>query len=228
MPDAAEKKRHRPSQERKIKTIPLPRDWEGDTVVLIASGPSLTKGQVAEAKFSWIDGDVRVMGCNNAYQIAPWLDALYCCDPEYWDFHIDAIRKTHIDDLISQDRLSCEKYGLWWTPKTKDGNLDRGFSGDPTKINTGGSSGFQQLNVAALRGAKKIILIGYDCTDAGRRHWHPDHEGKMDKRASYAEWLAHYRKAAPTIERMGIEVINCSPGSAIDCFRRDTIGNVLG
>jgi hypothetical protein len=227
MSDAATKKRHRPSQERKIKTIPLPRDWDGWTVVLIAGGPSLTRGQVFEAKFAWMDGDVKVMGCNNAYQIAPWIDALYCCDPEYWDAHIDAIRKTHIDELLSQDRLSCEKYGLWWTPKTKMGNLDYGFSTDPAKIYTGGNGGFQQLNIAALRGATRIILIGYDCSATGKKHWHPDHEGTMNKRHNYADWLKYYRRAAPLIEQLGIEVINCTPGSAIDCFERDTIGRIL-
>jgi hypothetical protein len=39
-------------------------------------------------------------------------------------------------------------------------------------VGGGGNSGFQAVNLAAQFGASRIILIGFDMTDRGGKHWY--------------------------------------------------------
>lgn len=221
--------RHRPSQERKAIKAPIPCAWPGSTVVLIANGPSLTKPQVESARQAWINGRARVIGCNNAYQIAPWVDALYACDRQWWEQHIEAVRDVHLALLFSQDEKVCDMYGLWYVPS----RAESGISVDSGCIHLGGEgahSGFQQLNLAVHLGAKRILLLGYDChaKTPARKHWFGNHAGLLDTTPHYDQWAEAYRQASPQLEQLGVEVINCTPDSAIDCFPRSRIGLQLG
>lgn len=221
--------RHRPSQERKAIKVPVPRAWPDSTIVLIAGGASLTRPQVESARQAWINHQVRVIGCNNAYQIAPWVDALYAADREWWELHIEAVRDVHLALLYSQDEKVCDMYGLWYVP----GRDEDGISTDSGCIHRGtpgAHSGFQALNLAVHLGAKRILLLGFDChtRSPARKHWFGNHPGMMDKAPQYDEWVDAYRRAAPQLEQLGVRVINCTPDSAIDCFPRSRIGLQLG
>lgn len=221
--------RHRPSQERKAVRAPIPRAWPDSTIVLIANGPSLSKPQIGSAYQSWIERRVRVLGCNDAYRIAPWIDGLYACDLKWWTHHIEPVRDLHMAMLFTQDAQAADQYGLWHIPS----RCQTGLSADSGYIHTGqggAHSGFQLLNLAVHLGAKRIILIGYDCgtPDMQRKHWFGNHPPPLDMNPFYSTWAAPYRDAAPQLFKLGVEVINCTPGSAIDCFPRSRIGAVLG
>jgi len=219
--------RHRPSQERKAIKVPLRVVWPDSTIVLIANGPSLTRPQVDTARRAWIAGEARVLGCNDAYRIAPWVDGLYACDGAWWEQHIDAVRDVHLALLLCQDERTCDRYGLWYVPS----RADAGISTDAGCIHTGGAgghSGFQLLNLAVHLGAKRILLLGYDCRGTPeKRHWFGNHPTPLNLASNYAAWLDPYREAAPQLAALGVEVINCTPDSAIDCFPRSRIGLAL-
>lgn len=219
--------RHRPSQERKAIKVPLPVVWPDSTIVLIANGPSLTKPQVDSARRAWIANEARVLGCNDAYRIAPWVDALYACDRQWWEHHIDAVREVHLAMLFCQDEKTCDMYGLWHVPSQHQ----PGISSDREWIHTGAGgahSGFQLLNLAVHLGAKRILLIGYDChAQPERKHWFGNHPGTLNMSPRYDSWATAYRAAVPQLEALGVEVINCTPDSAIDCFPRSRIGFAL-
>lgn len=202
---------------------PLPPMWRGETFVLIANGPSLTRAQVAEARLAWIDGEARVLGCNDAYRMAPWIDALYAADDYWWDAHIDAVRKTSIDTLYCCDQHSCEKYGLWHTPVAEDFENCDGLSLDPSFIHGGGHSGFQLLNVALHLGASRILLLGYDCGVTTKTHWFGDHPPSMQKATPYQEFMKFYEQASQQFRELGIEVVNCSGASALAAFPKRSI-----
>lgn len=223
-------KRLRPSQERRFINMAIPPAWAGETCVLIASGPSLTQAQVNTAKVAWIDGQCKVMGCNDAYRIAPWMNALYAADEHWWDHHIEAVRQTNITLLFSQHELACKKYGLWMTPGRGTSPHGPGLSVNPEYIVFGFNSGFQAFNIAVLLGCKRLILIGYDCKEGpqGEKHWFGDHPGTMNRKPDWKSWATCYHSTVEILAEHGVEVINCSPGSVIDAFPRSTIGRVLG
>ena len=61
-----------------ITILPL---WRNQTVVCIASGPSLTQDQVDQVK------GLNTIAINDAYKLAPWANILYACDYQWWDWH---------------------------------------------------------------------------------------------------------------------------------------------
>lgn len=217
--------RFRPSQERHAVKSPLARAWNGGSVILIANGPSLTSAQVNTARNIWAEGRAHAIGINDAYRIAPWVDALYACDPEWWHVHIKAVRDTNIVSLYCQDEETCDRYGLWWTP----GKHKAGLSTAASCIHYGRHSGFQALNVAFHLGARRIMLLGYDCrTHNGMTHWFGDHPGVLHQKSSYDGWAAAYADAVPMLRAAGVEVFNCTPNSAITAFPHTTLSAVFG
>lgn len=97
-----------------------------------------------------------------------------------------------------------------------------GLSTDPTVLHIGGNSGYQAVNLAVLGGANRILLAGYDMKmgPGGKRHWHGDHPAALSQfhAASLERWRAAFPSMLPDLQRLGVEVINCTPGSAIECF----------
>jgi hypothetical protein len=183
--------RLRPNDERRFVKSSIPPGWAGETVVLIACGPSVKKAQIQTVKHAFYSGDCKVMVVNRA----------------------------------------CEKWGLWWTPgpdgDAAAGHSAIGISEDPSYIHFGCHSGFQALNVAVHLGAKRILLVGYDCHHNGGRHFHSDHPAGWMNAEAPNMWLPPYRQAAPQLKARGVEVINCSPGSAIESFPMSSVGAVL-
>lgn len=91
-----------------------------------------------------------------------------------------------------------------------------GFSTNPAFVHEGRNSGYQMLNLVVLQGPARVILLGYDMRHVdGRKHWHGDHSGLQNPRA---EFLAECARAFDTVQPLGCEVINCTPGSAITRF----------
>jgi hypothetical protein len=62
----------------------------------------------------------------------------------------------------------------------------------------------------------------------GAAHWHPDHVMTTNPgEGQFQGWLPHYRTLPPDLEKAGVEVVNCTPGSALDCFPRAKLEEVL-
>lgn len=88
---------------------------------------------------------------------------------------------------------------------------------------TPGCSGYVALNLAARMGARRIVLIGYDFHDAYNYFFTPDPYPRHSipgVRASFREVAKHYR-------RLGVEIINTNPDSAIDAFPRMSLEAAL-
>lgn len=194
----------------------------GETFVIVASGPSLTKEQV-----DYCRGKAKVMVINDNYKIAPWADYLYGCDAHWWDWHKEDVKDFHgvrftlneawdnYRDLINLLKI----------------NVVQSMAGDGlTKSNVifqGANSGHQAINLAYLLGARKIILIGYDMQESpeGVGHWFGEHPDGV--RSPYNEWIPGYNKLANDCRERGVDVVNCTISTALKCFRMDTLENAL-
>lgn len=101
-----------------------------------------------------------------------------------------------------------------------------GLSFDPKVLHTGGNSGYQAINLAVLLGAKKILLLGYDMSKPnGRSHWHGDHPEGMNnpEDGHFKRWKEAFATILPDLEKAGVEVVNCTDGSELNCFRRASL-----
>lgn len=230
----AARKRIRPSDERRFVDAPIPPAWQGDTVVCIACGPSLTQAQVNTVKRAYYSGLCHVLVVNRAFEIAPFADGFYAADPPFIDRYIGDVRDTHIPLLFTQDKVSAKKYGMWWTPgpprdKTRNKQSYFGLCLKPNRIHYGKHSGFQCFNLAVhfvgVRG--RIVLLGYDCRVSGKTHFHGDHEPQFRNCPSVNQWAPHYAEAAEQLISTDVEVINCTADTAIDAFPRKPIGAIF-
>lgn len=194
----------------------VPRLWPGETVVCIASGPSLTTEDV-----ELVRGKARVIVVNRSVDMVPWADVLYCADVRMWKWLNGARDFAGLKFAVTKE---CAKYpGV----KVIGRGASHGLSLDPSKLCLGGNSGYQAVNLAVLMGAVRILLLGYDMRvgPKGKQHWHADHP--MTQRSPYVTFQAAYPTLVGPLKAAGVEVINCSRETALKCFPRMTIQQAL-
>lgn len=140
---------------------------------------------------------------------------MYACDGDWWDRYAE-LRLSGWWECWTQDALAARRYGLNWIPSEDR----RGLSLDGALIHQGGNSGFQALNLAVLWGATRIELYGFDMRrgDDGRRHFFGDHPKELQRDLDFARAIRGFEEAAPQLRKLGVEVVNCTPGSALRCF----------
>lgn len=98
----------------------------------------------------------------------------------------------------------------------------------PGRIHTGQNSGFQAIGLAYQFGVSRMILMGYDMQfTGGKAHWHADHPGGLANAQGVDRWPRHFPALAADLERIGVEVINCTRETLLTCFRRAKIEDVL-
>ena len=200
---------------------------------ILASGPSLTADDCAAVRAWRVEDQARrrVMAINTTFRSALWADYLYAADREWWRHYAAEVLATFRGECWTQDQPSARDYGLRYIYARPRAGLCR----EPWVIHHGGygvgNSGFQALNLAYHLGARRMILLGYDMRGAprdGRMHHHPDHPKRVDKGAMpFAAWRANMPSIADPLRAEGIDVVNCSPISALTCFRRASLADAL-
>lgn len=104
----------------------------------------------------------------------------------------------------------------------------KGLNTKPGEINHGMNSGYQAINLAYHFGANRILLMGYDMQKTnGKSHWHGDHPHGMTNAEGVKKWGPRFPQLAQDLVREGIEAINCSLETALDCFPRARIEDVI-
>lgn len=202
----------------------MPLLWRNGAAVIIGGGPSVTQEQIDLVYEAHDKGKIHVIVINNAYQIAPWADVLYACDGIWWKWH----HKDTVDfqGLRITRSLSAKRDFpdlIWIEGETHD----QGLSKRQDSIVNGRIGGYQAINLAVNFGARRILLIGYDMRNIdGSSHWHGDHPNKQ--RPIWKHRIAHFKNMVPDLKDRAIEVINCTPGSAVDAFPMGDLKDELG
>ncbi len=199
----------------------VPPIWRGATVVCLGGGPSLTGADAARCR-----GRARVIAINDAYRLAPWADLLYFCDHRWWSWHRDtAAFKSFAGVRVTLDaRVAAEEPSVHYVHNAgREGlNLDRGH------LMTGRNSGYQAINLAVQLGAKRILLLGYDMRAVdGRTHWFGDHPTETRPGVYVGAMLPMFETIAAPLAASGVEVVNCTPGSALATFPMADLADAL-
>ena len=223
----------------------VPRIWEGGDVWIIGGGPSVPKQfdipdsviqdvikgnslpGVYSSYMSFLH-DKHVIGINVAYLIGDWIDMVFFGDASFFLPHQQRLA------LFPGMKVSChagvEKY-KWVRYVGKDPNKTKGISNNLNMVSWNGNSGAAAISVAAHAGAKRIMLLGFDMSlDNNRQHWHDIyHRGnKPDlKKMPFNRHLRGFSDIAKDARRLGIEIVNVSPNSAINEFRKVSLKDFM-
>jgi hypothetical protein len=198
-------------------------DWSAHTAVVICAGPSLSDAQL-DAVVS-CHRPIKTIAVNTAYVYAPWADVVYAGDYLFWKVHHARIRaQCPKSQRWTQDGSAAERFQL---------NRQRGGNREGLGLNVvhlNGNSGFQAINLAFLWSARRILLLGMDMKlgPNGEKHRHGDHEKPLVQAQLFEEWRHKGKKLAEDLVEHKCEVLNCTPGSALEWFPMSTIEKELG
>ena len=188
----------------------------------------------------------RTIAVNDQYLVAPWADILYFADTRWWEWHHAGLEKKWPWVRFSAEQVRTAFARFAGQKVTIDGTgmmvpdpdvfmlHNDGVSGKhdgltecPNALRTGSNGGYQAVNLAVLAGAKRVLLLGYDMRfPDGRSHSHNGHPSRHPE-TNYSQYAKHFATMLPDLVRLGVEVINCTPGSAIQCFPVAALESVL-
>lgn len=190
----------------------------GGTVVCLACGPSLTAADVNHCR-----GKATVLAINDSWRLAPWADALIASDAAWWHHHRGASAFPGLK--FSLDKAAASVPGVVVLKNTGD----KGIELDPTGLRTGRNTGAAAINLAVHFGATRIILLGYDMEvqAKGPTHWFGDHPLGLRNHSPYPLFRQMIATMADPLRDAGVEVINCSRHTALDCFPCRPLDEVL-
>ena len=175
--------------------------WEGKTVACIASGPSLSAEDCALVERAGIPA----IAVNTSWKMARFAEIIYAGDLSWWKAY-----GQEID--IKAEKWTCSR------------RASVQYGAQFHKIGGVYNSGLRAIQLAIGFGASRILLLGYDATVKNGTHWHGNHA--KTKNPDEARCLKWHRQFA-ALDRKGAQVINCTPGSALECFPKMPISEAL-
>jgi hypothetical protein len=218
-------------------------EWKGETVAILGGGPSLTQDQVDRLR-----GRCRVIAVNNAYWLAPWADLLYFSDQVWWIWHHGGLEERQRGAKVEPVRHAGDaRYHAFAGVKAALANActhgrERavrvlqnyghmpGLCGIRDGVHTGRSSGYQAINLAAhlVECDAALLLLGFDMRAVnGRTHWHMAHHRATPEQDFANTMLPPFTSLVDPLAARAIRVLNCTPGSAIQCFPRAQLADAL-
>ncbi|SFY16378.1 hypothetical protein [Azotobacter vinelandii] len=127
-------------------------------------------------------------------------------DKAWWERYATEAKASFQGELLT---LNANKFGI----KT-------------ARIEHYRNSGGGAVSLAIARGARRIILLGYDMQKTnGQSHWHGDHPKGLGSAGKIAEWPVQFDRLKR--DNSCIEIINCTRETALNCFVRRPLEEVL-
>lgn len=196
----------------------VPPMWAGKTVAVLASGPSMSAEVAAAVRH------LPRIAVNTTYRLAPDAEVIYACDAQWWKQNPEALLSPVIKVCVEPLR-NCRP-AVHESINVLRNSGTRGFDPSPNQVRTLNNSGAQALQVAAHAKASTILLCGFDMRGG---HWHGDHEPPLGNASAgkMAQWAESFRDLAHGLSALGVEVLNCTPGSALDCFPHVRLSDAL-
>ena len=180
-----------------------------DEVVIVAGGPSAVNFDFDRV------GNRRLLLVNDGYKRLTvrtlhereW--AAFSVDPGWIRRHsclLEVFLGDHYACLPLETHPECAGIrGVTYLQR----DPEAGLSLEPTHLRTGGNSGYAAINLAVLKRARSIYLVGYDMDPLEEK---------------FRSWAPKFDAMVPQLSDLGVKVLNCNPKSHITAFPR---GNFL-
>lgn len=198
--------------------------WAGETVCIAACGPSLTADDVSYA-YAYA---CRFVAVNESWRLTPAADVLYAADVAWWK------KRAPTAAAFAGERWTASAV---WTDRDKSEFPEMNFAAtkggcdltDDFPICTGNNSSFQAMSLAILWGARRIVFIGLDMKlgPKGQEHWFGSYHDLTTPRNALGAFIKAFNHVAPQCVARGVEVINASRDTALECFPRMRLEDAL-
>ena len=206
-------------------------DFTNKTVFILGGGPSLLN----DDQLGLLEGHLenqkihkrRVIAINESIYCALYADILFFRDiawyfgnreiVETWD----GVVVTTTPSRFYNENENCTNVNIVQLKHSSDFLI----GGDT--IRYGRSSGHLALSLAINLGAKRCVLLGFDCRFVdGRSHFHS--ENNRTTALTYSsDFLPAWNGWGDAARRAGVEVVNATPNSAIIEFPYKPLAEVL-
>lgn len=207
----------------------------GGTVLVLGSGPSLTKADVDYAR-ARVDCTIAI---NDAYLYAPDATALWAADDKWLVKWHQGCVAPHIHHEKKYPAFTGQlKFCLSKTPYADVLTVRRGprdgLCLEPDKVALGSNGGHQAINAAVHFGATRIVLLGIDMKPGKifrdgqwRQSDHFWGRHADDTKPPYEVCLSLMATMVEPLKKIGVKVVNCSPDSALKCFQMQPLREAL-
>lgn len=190
--------------------------------LVVGAGPSLRKEDV-DLLMQHVQFTVAV---NSAVNFARAADELYFSDRRWHDKYV----QQRGDKVFILDRDAEEYFPFDGHMVSLNSNLPNVERYRPRNwLRNGGNSGHQGMQRAVDSGYRNVVLLGFDHMHQGdKAHFHADHPAPMPNAKGVIRWRKEMDKTAVDLKRMGVRVYNCSRESALECFVRVELQELIG
>lgn len=165
----------------------------------------------------------RVIGVNDAFKLGNWIDVCWFSDCRWYEWNKEAL-KGFTGAIASCVNCSCDHPRVLQVQRLEGS----GIITTPSRVKWNKSSGASAINLAYHLGAKRVVLLGFDMkTQEGKHNWHENHKHVPRTTIYQSLFLPPFEKIAQDAERLGLEVVNATPGTELKVFPlvdlRDTL-----
>jgi len=227
----------------------VPRMWDEGDVWIIGGGPSVPRQfDIPDKIIHAVVGrralpdvyspymssihDKHVIGINVAYLLGDWIDLVFFGDSGFFLKHEEGLSKFNGLRVSCHPRVNSID---WVKYLPKDRNHTRGISTSSRMVSWNGNSGAAAISIAVHSGARRVILLGFDMklNETQDQHWHDVYgrglarDEKKIMKMPFHRHLRGFPEIAKDAKRMGVEILNACPDSAIDCFKKVTVKELL-
>jgi len=227
----------------------VPKMWEDDDVWILGGGASIIKqfgipdkvfqsvwnGTTPPSAYSpYMEflHDKHVIGVNIAFMIGDWIDIAFYADKSFFNRYCESLA------LFPGLKVTCYPHDIeedWIKYMIMDKDHPRGISTNPLKLSWNKNAGGAAINLAYHLGASRVFLLGYDMNlySGSKQHWHnvynrgPIVEPDRIKKLPFNRHLRYFPNIAHDAKRLGLEIINLNPDSAITQFPKCSLTQLL-
>ncbi len=221
------------SGSRDISELFNEKEWENKRCFLLAGGDSLRN-----FNYSCLEGELTV-GINRTFEVfEPTVN--YSMDISFWNwlYGYKSSEEEGKQRLLKWQTFKGIKLFLENPGKDFGTNTyfvrrmnERAISLSIKRgIYGGTNSGFGALMFAIAMGCKQIYLLGYDMkVQNNHTHWHEGYPGQTQERTSKVlnNFTKTFMEFATPIQRLGINVVNLNPNSALEAFPKEDPQSIL-
>ena len=204
--------------------------WKGHRAFMVGGGASLKD-------FDWglLKGELTI-GINRAVEVFD-PSIVFSMDLRMWSYY----ERGDLGEMATERFRAYKGNKVWsvtpnfilpeeayYIPRPKR-SIGYGL-GTLKEMETANNSGYGGLQLALALGADPVYLLGLDMegdSKGKQAWWHNGYPAGQSGRV-YLSMIEHFNKFAKTIKGTGLNIVNLSPNSKLQCFRKQDPMEVLG